>query len=104
MAQMREIYLDTFLEWIDDDDFRAAFEQSSGLCAPHLLLILRKTKDHSLQKYLISKHIEKYSTLLTELNEYIRKTDYRYKHEKKGREKDAWKRAVNLLAGGEKSL
>jgi len=104
LARMRQVYLNTFLEWINDDNFRAALEQSNGLCVPHLLLILRKTRDPSLHKYLIAEHIEKYSALLKELNEYIRKTDYRYKHEKRGREKDAWKRAVNLLAGAENSL
>ena len=39
--------------------------------------------------------------LLDELDEFIRKQDYRFADEKIGAEGDSWMRAIRMIAGGE---
>jgi hypothetical protein len=98
-SQSRHRYVGTLLEWLGDPDMRKAFDGSSGLCAPHLLLILGNVRDAASREYLIAAHVGKYSRHADELAEYIRKNDYRFRSEGFGKEGDSWKRAVNMMVG-----
>ena len=42
---------------------------------------------------------ERYAVLRAELDEFIRKNDYRFQSEGMGAEGDSWKRAVGLMTG-----
>jgi len=95
----RHGYMSTLLEWIGDPKLRKAFDDSPGLCVPHLLLALRQARDASLREYLTTAHIGKYLVLANELAEFIRKQDYRFRDEPWGAEKDSWRRAVNMMVG-----
>ena len=53
------------------------------------------TRDHA--ERLLSLESEKLNKLRTELNEIIRKNDYRFRNEEWGAERDAWLRALNRL-------
>lgn len=77
-----------------------AFEQSPGLCVPHLMQALALEKESAAREYLVEKHRRAFSVLLGELEEFCRKRDYRYSHETYGKESDAWIRTVKMLLGG----
>ena len=90
----------TFLEWLGDDELRAAFEGGPGFCREHLLAVLTEVGNQDVYSYIVDLHLKKFSTLLGELKEFIRKNDYRFVQEGFGKEKDSWLRAVKMLVGG----
>jgi len=87
------------LENLNDTQLRRALESSPGLCIPHLLKTLEALNNSAGRHYLLELHREKFAQLLEDLKEFIRKQDYRYAHEKPGREADAWRRAPKMILG-----
>ena len=69
-----------------------ALEAGSGLCTGHLQQTLAAA-DPRLAAKLRAHEIKKLESLKAELYEAIRKSDYRFRHEPIGDEKDAWLRA-----------
>jgi hypothetical protein len=98
-TQGRQMYIGTMLEWLGDPQLRKAFDDSPGLCVPHLLLVLRQVRDAAERDRLIKVHVSKFAALAQELAEFIRKQDYRFRDEPSGTEKDSWQRAVNMMVG-----
>ncbi|MBN1900188.1 hypothetical protein JW926_02530 [Candidatus Sumerlaeota bacterium] len=92
-----ECRLHTLLNGIGETEMKDAFEKSPGLCLFHLLQSLTFNKNADTRQYLISLHEGKYSGLLSELQEFIRKHDYRYSDKKMGKESDSWLRAVEMF-------
>lgn len=76
-----------------------ALEASEGLCFPHLRLALEQVREVSACERLLSIHRARLESLESELTEFIRKNDYRFKAEGFGREGNAWLRAVGLIIG-----
>jgi hypothetical protein len=64
-----------------------------------LRLALEQVRDASACERLLSIQQARLETLESELSEFIRKNDYRFKTEGFGKEGDAWLRAVGLIAG-----
>jgi hypothetical protein len=91
--------LEELITWIDDEEMRAAFDASFGLCLPHLDLLIARFDGHENLATLIELERRKCETLLEELREYLRKLDYRYADEPFGDEQDSWRRVVELLVG-----
>lgn len=79
-----------------------ALQASEGLCLPHLRLALEHIKDRSACEKLFTIEREKLEILRTELEEFIRKSDYRVIQDGFGKEGDAWLRAVGMIAGTRK--
>lgn len=98
-AQSRRGQVGTLLAWLDDPEMREAFEQSPGLCVPHLLFVLDQAEDTDQRDYLIAVQTRMFSTLADELAEYCRKHDYRFLADGFGKEGDSWQRAVNMMVG-----
>lgn len=48
---------------------------------------------------LLAAQREAWAALMTEVDEFIRKNDYRFQHEPRGDEHDAWLRALDALVG-----
>ena len=73
-----------------------ALQANGGLCIPHIQQILAKATPADAQRLL---HLEtlRLSDLQAELEEIIRKNDYRFRGEAWGPEKDAWRRALDKL-------
>jgi len=97
-------YIHTLRQVLLDPDFYRQFEASHGLCLPHFQLsctlklpdissnwlsLLRKAELICLQR------------LDEQLQELIRKHDYRFKDEARGDEMSSWKRAAGIVAGEE---
>jgi hypothetical protein len=91
------VYVAALLSDLETADGRAQYAQSAGLCLPHLRMAAQHSGaglpvllDHQTRVW---KHLE------TELEEFARKQDYRYRDEEIGTEADAWQRALRLLSG-----
>jgi hypothetical protein len=100
-------YIHTLRKALLDPEFFQHLETSNGLCLPHFyrscelklsdtpgdwLTLLRKAQLTCLQR------------LDQELQEMIRKHDYRFKDEARGAEMSAWKRAAGIVAGEENGM
>jgi hypothetical protein len=81
-----------------DPDMQAAYRQSNGLCIPHLEPLLALTASE-VAAFLISQEEARLAALVDELDEFIRKYDYRFAHEPADAERDSWRRALQKVAG-----
>jgi hypothetical protein len=93
--------LNTVLDFIGEPEFAEAFQGSAGLCLPHLTRALELGNDRPDATPLLSAHRERWEDLRWELDEFVRKFDYRYADEARGREGSSWSRALELFAGRE---
>jgi hypothetical protein len=87
------------IEGLNDSELGKALRASDGLCIPHLKKSFESVRDQETGNLLLSIHREKLESLRNELEEFIRKNDYRFKDEGFGTEGDSWRRAVNKLTG-----
>ena len=91
--------LETIVNFLDDRDFARRFERSAALCVLHTARLVQTQGPHPGLCRLIKLQRDKYTHLVTELDEFCRKHDYRFAHESWGAESDSWLRAIELLAG-----
>jgi hypothetical protein len=92
-------YLQTGLEYMTDLDFQKTFEGSFGLCVPHLYLAASLYPEHPNLSTLFKQQLTKMEALRADLQEFIRKQDYRFRKEPMGDEGTAWRRSIELLTG-----
>lgn len=78
---------------------REARKQGRCICVPHLGVGLRLARGETEAANLLEVYLRGEAEMRRDLAEYMRKHDYRYASEPKGREADAWRRAVHLLVG-----
>jgi hypothetical protein len=69
-----------------------------SICMPHLILVLQVADDPQLP-LLVRERLAQLSELHAELDEFFRKSDYRFSHEPKGTEQTAWLRSFALFGG-----
>ncbi|MHB8990729.1 MAG: DUF6062 family protein [Chloroflexota bacterium] len=81
-------------------EVQAAFHRASGLCLPHLVLALSCSSMEQ-GRLLAQMEAERVWDLAAELNEFVRKNDYRFRDEPWGREVTSPRRAVGLMVGAE---
>jgi hypothetical protein len=91
-------YVDVLLTSLDDAEMLAALRASAGLCAPHLRMALSRARGAQAER-IKAEQLVIWQRLIAELDEFIRKLDYRFTHEGMGAEGDAWDRALDLVAG-----
>ena len=84
---------------LEEEEMRSAYSSCSGLCASHFVGVLGETHNADTYRFLISHQRARVDTLLRELQEFQRKHDYRFHHERFGGEGDSWLRAIKLIAG-----
>ncbi|MFQ5847178.1 MAG: DUF6062 family protein [Candidatus Methylomirabilales bacterium] len=94
-----EIYLKTCVEFITEVEFRRSFEQSAGLCLPHLYLAASMEPTHPNLPQLLELQTGKIEAVRADLSVFIRKQDYRFMDEPVGKEGSAWVRSIELLTG-----
>jgi len=92
-------YAEVLLRDVGNEEVRAALIRGGGLCLPHLRLTLQASGPATGYQALLAAQREAWSALMAELDEFIRKNDYRFQHEALGDERDAWLRALNALVG-----
>jgi hypothetical protein len=81
------------------EDFHEAFQQSGGLCLPHLQMVLPQVHKREGLAVLVEHQRKVLNGLKNELTEFIRKNDYRFRSEGFGAERDSYKRAAGVIAG-----
>jgi hypothetical protein len=81
-----------------DDSFAAAFEASAGLCRVHLASTLRAA-DAAAARSLAARQAVIWRRLEADLDEFIRKHDYRFQGEAFEVERDVWRRALQTTSG-----
>jgi hypothetical protein len=90
-------HINTLLLHINDQKLQGEFERSSGLCLQHLRMTLERSNGN-VREYLFTIHEQKLSRLLDDLNEFIRKQDYRFQNERSTEDESlSSKRAVHFF-------
>jgi len=93
-------YLDLLIVHLDDEKLYDAYAQGEGLCLAHFIGAIERVEDKESLHRLIRPQVARYRLMLTDLDEFIRKRDHRFRHEKYGKEGDVWLRAMNAIVGG----
>jgi hypothetical protein len=91
--------LRVLVEALKTPEMVSALQASEGLCLPHLRLALGHIRDQSVCETLLTIQRSKLEAVKAELDEFIRKNDYRYAGEGFGKEGDAWLRAIGMVVG-----
>ena len=99
--QTLDSFMTILLYGISEPEMCSAMEAAQPFCAPHFLAIIAKAENAESRKFLIRVERRKLEELSQDLAELCRKYDYRYRHEKQGRETDSWLRAVRMMVGME---
>jgi len=97
-------YAALLIENLGDSSFVFDYERSCGLCIPHFKKIYAGIEDKKIRKRILDVELEKADVFIRELEEFIRKNDYRFADEKFGREGSAWRRAVEFLKGNNEAF
>jgi hypothetical protein len=97
--QAEDNFTFTVVDALAVDEFRRRYQESFGLCVPHLIQTLRRMVSTEALDWLVACERENLERLAWELSEFIRKHDYRYAKEPRGRESTSWRRVVEKLNG-----
>jgi hypothetical protein len=98
--QAADNYIDLLLAYVDDPQLAEAYAQGEGLCLPHFLQAIERAESQKMLEHLIGPQVARYRRMLDDLDEFIRKRDHRFRHEKYGEEGDVWLRTMNTIVGG----
>lgn len=86
-------------DYCGDSEFQKHYAASAGVCLPHYRSIARLLTGDA-REFFLDDHRKKLSALLGHLQEFIRKYDYRFSHEKMTNEEThSWKNAVRFIVG-----
>lgn len=92
--------LDGLSSSLDDESLRLVFQDSDGLCFPHLAQLLERTQETETVQFLLHVTQKNLETLQSEMDELIRKNDYRFQSEGiTDREGQAWRKAMRMISG-----
>ncbi len=94
-----ESSLQMLVQHVAQEEMARAFATSHGLCLPHLRRALALAEEPIVIETLLRKQQQVLDSLVADLAEFIRKHNYRFAHQSFGAERDAWRRAIALLAG-----
>jgi len=92
-------HLAAMLGFVQEKEFLEGLRASAGLCLPHLCHAMTIGRDHPNLPVLLSVQADRWSSLVGELAEFIRKNDYRFAAEPMGREGDSWQRVLDAVSG-----
>lgn len=90
--------LDTLLGHLGEPDFHAAYTGSAGLCLPHLVQTFERGHGAAVAAVLTVER-RRLAGLRGELEEYLRKQRHEHRHEPRGVEQTAPRRAMLAVAG-----
>jgi len=98
-SETQKRYVSGLLAAIHESAFREKYRKLGCLCRPHFRAAFSQARDGEVRSFLTEVQLERLSQLSCELQEFIRKSDYRYAGEPPGTERDAWIRAVRFWVG-----
>jgi len=97
--QSERDHLAAMLGFVQEEEFLEGLRASAGLCLQHLCHAMTIGRDHPNLRVLLSVQADRWSGLVGELTEFIRKNDYRFATEPMGGEGDSWQRVLDAMAG-----
>lgn len=98
-TEVSQLAIELLLRHLTADELLPLLRASSGLCLEHLRRALEHAPDADAFERLKEAQLAIWGTLTAELDEFIRKEDERFAHEEHGDERNAWIRAIELIAG-----
>lgn len=104
-AEAEQLALASLLEALDKEDeaMKAALAASEGLCLAHLRAALAQARKAHTFSSLAAIAGQQLETLIGELDEFVRKSDHRFRDERiSAAEADSWRRAVQRVSGSKR--
>ena len=99
LAGTEDIFLRYLCQYLEDNaGLKDAYAESDGLCIPHLKAAFASASP-AVGSFLLDKAVSDLERLESQLQEYQRKNDYRFRHEPWGDEKASPERMVRLSVG-----
>jgi hypothetical protein len=98
-SSFQGFFISTLFDTALGQEMKALYLDSEGLCYRHLVGCLEHCAAPEQIRELIEIEQRKLSTLVSEVSDYLRKHEHRYRSEPFGEEIDAWARAARKLAG-----
>ena len=99
LLQQTPVHARSILLDLETDEGQRIYATSTGLCVPHLVQALDIGEPRGGVRVVIERQMEVWQGLEAQLQEFIRKNDYQFTGETIGEERDAWRRAFQLLSG-----
>ena len=96
---IEDVMLGALLKHIKDEGLDAALVGCGGLCVPHFSRALELVRNDRTLNRLVDLQRRTMGALRDELAEFIRKNDYRFRHEGFGVEGNSWLRAIGIICG-----
>jgi hypothetical protein len=100
-AGIEQRLISTLLEQLQSEEIRTLMSQSTGLCLVHFTQAYHQAEERDpvqLRSLLECQQVC-LQRILEELQELVRKHDYRFRDEARGNEMTSWRRAAELCAG-----
>ncbi|SRR5216683_3283834 len=91
--------LQELLAVLPNKEFQAKLSTATGLCLTHFTRATHAAENDRQRAILFANQYASLQRNMAELEEMVRKHDYRFLHEPRGPEMTAWRRAAQLLAG-----
>jgi hypothetical protein len=104
MHETETLLTTTLVQGLGDAGFRDRYTESAGLCRPHLGPALAAAPTQEIFETLRDLAVQREEALIRQLNEVIRKHDYRYQDEVAGEERGSAHRAVAHAIGAHNAL
>jgi len=99
--EVEEHYVHELLENFHEPELQVEFTTDFGLCLPHTLIAIDKSKDVQVSRAILKTESGKFKKLSAELKEFDRKHDYRFSKGEFGKEGNSWIRAIEKMIGKE---
>jgi hypothetical protein len=93
-----EHYIRALATDLQEESMQVDYERAYGLCFSHLEAVIAQASEE-VSSFLGAQEDTRLSDLIHDLQEFIRKSDYRFSREPMGAEGNSWRRALEKVAG-----
>jgi len=84
------MYVSEFAKGTAKEEFLEKFEENSGICIEHLIMVSRSVKDRTALKRMLKPQIKEIEETCLDLNNFIRKFDHKSSERITDSEASAW--------------
>ena len=98
-AEIEQDLVQELLIMLSFEEFQTKISASTGFCLPHFTRASREAKSVGQRVALLECQRTCLQRTMEELEELVRKHDYRFLKEPRGEEMTSWRRAAELLVG-----
>jgi hypothetical protein len=98
-AEIEQQLISELLTLVSREDLQTQISRATGFCLAHVTQALRSANSDTQRIALLEHQYACLQRNFGEIEELVRKHDYRFLHEPRGEEMTAWRRAVELFVG-----